>query len=169
VEHIVVGVDGSTASRAALRWAADLAHRLGAGLEVVQVWHYPPDLHEWDAMPSNYGYLPMVPPAERVELGVHDDLAATVAEVLGPKPVCAVRQRVIEGHPGRVLADVADGATLLVVGRCGHGGLAGMLLGSVARACSEHADCPVVVVPRPRAVRDDRPGAPSSDVARPAR
>jgi nucleotide-binding universal stress UspA family protein len=46
-----------------------------------------------------------------------------------------------------VLIDAADGATLLVVGRRGHGGVVGLLLGSVARACTEHAPCPVVVVP----------------------
>jgi nucleotide-binding universal stress UspA family protein len=49
-----------------------------------------------------------------------------------------------------VLIEAADGALLLVVGRRGHGGLVGLLLGSVARACTEHANCPVVVVPRPR-------------------
>ena len=56
-------------------------------------------------------------------------------------------QRVVEGHPAQVLIDAADGATLLVVGRRGHGGVVGLLLGSVARACTEHAPCPVVVVP----------------------
>jgi nucleotide-binding universal stress UspA family protein len=80
MQRIVVGVDGSAASRAALSRAADLARDLGAGLEVVQAWQYPPDLHDWDAVPSNYGFLPMVPPVQRVEEGVRDDLAATVAD-----------------------------------------------------------------------------------------
>jgi nucleotide-binding universal stress UspA family protein len=154
VERIVVGIDGSATSRAALRWAADLARRLDAGLEVVNVWQYPPALHEWDAVPSNYGYLPMVPPAERIEQEARDGLAATVADVLGSEPGCAVTQRVVEGHPARKLSDLAAGAALLVVGRRGHGGLAGMLLGSVARTCSEHAGCPVVVVPHTNS--DDR-------------
>jgi len=78
MQRIVVGVDGSAASRAALSRAADLARDLGAGLEVVQAWQYPPDLHDWDAVPSNYGFLPMVPPVQRVEEGVRDDLAATI-------------------------------------------------------------------------------------------
>ena len=90
VQRIVVGVDGSAASRAALRRAADLAQDLGAELDVVQAWQYPPALHDWDAVPSNYGYLPMAPPVERVEQDARDDLAATVADVLGPDPVVTV-------------------------------------------------------------------------------
>jgi nucleotide-binding universal stress UspA family protein len=152
VQRIVVGVDGSAESRSALRWAADVAGGLGAALEVVRVWQYPPALREWDAVPSNYGYLPMVPGMER---GVRDDLPATVAEVLGPQPKVVVMQRVVEGHPAQLLIDAADGAMLLVVGRRGHGGLVGLLLGSVARACTEHAGCPVVVVPRPRGLDGD--------------
>lgn len=165
MQRIVVGVDGSAESRAALRWAADVAARLGATLETVQAWEYPPALREWDAVPSNYGYLPMVPGIERVESCARDDLAAAVAEVLGPRPDVVVAQRVVEGHPARVLIEAAAGALLLVVGRRGHGGLVGLLLGSVARACTEHAGCPVVVVPAPYAGDGDvdtsapRPGA----------
>ena len=162
-----MGVDGSAASRAALRWAADLALRLGAALEAVQAWQYPPDLRDWEALPSNYGYLPMVPSVERVEQGVRDGLAATVADVLGTEPGLAVTQRVVEGHPGRALMDAADGATFLVVGRRSHGGLAELLLGSVARACSEHADCPVVIVPRPHATGEGRPEIASGAVGTP--
>lgn len=136
---MVVGVDGSAESRAALRWAAEVAAGFGAAVEAVQVWQYPPALQEWDAVPSNYGYLPSVPGIERVECGVRDGLAATAALVLGPEPGVEVAQRVVEGHPARVLIEAADGALLLVVGRRGHGGLVGLLLGSVARACTEHA------------------------------
>ena len=155
VQRIVVGVDGSAESRAALRWAAEVAAGFGAAVEAVQVWQYPPALQEWDAVPSNYGYLPSVPGIERVERGVRDGLAATVALVLGPEPGVEVAQRVVEGHPAQVLVEAADGALLLVVGRRGHGGLVGLLLGSVARACTEHANCPVVVVPRPRGLDGD--------------
>jgi nucleotide-binding universal stress UspA family protein len=90
VERIVVGVDGSDTSRAALRWVAP---GLGAELDVVRAYRYPPALQDWTAVPSNYGFLPELP-------------------------------------------------------RSGHGGFSEMLrLGSVARACIEHAPCPVVVVP----------------------
>lgn len=152
MQRIVVGVDGSAESRAALRWAADVAVRLGAGLEVLQAWQYPPALHEWEALPSNYGYLPLLPRIQQVEQGIRDGLATIVAEVLGEQPGAAVTQRVVDGHAAQVLIDAADDAALLVVGRRGHSGLTGLLMGSVARACSEHANCPVVVVPSSREV-----------------
>ena len=167
MDRIVVGVDGSAASGTALRWAADLADRLGATLEVVQVWQYPPDLRDWEALPSNYGFLPMVPPPERVELDVRADLAGTVMGVLGPRRACRVERRVVEGHPARALVEAADGAMVLVVGRRGHGGLVGLLLGSVARACSEHAACPVVIVPRPGPADEGRPEAASAEAGAP--
>jgi hypothetical protein len=100
---IVVGVDGSPTSRAALRWAADEAERSGAALRVVRAWEYPPALREWDAVPSNYGYLPMAPGIERVCHTARDNLAATVAEVLGPHPRIPVEKRVVEGPPAQVL------------------------------------------------------------------
>jgi nucleotide-binding universal stress UspA family protein len=52
------------------------------------------------------------------------------------------------GHPAKVLLDAAEGADLLVVGSRGHGGFAGMLLGSVSQHVVAHAPCPVVVVRR---------------------
>jgi nucleotide-binding universal stress UspA family protein len=45
-----------------------------------------------------------------------------------------------------MLLDVSTGAQMLVVGSHGHGGFAGLLLGSVSAACAEHARCPVLVV-----------------------
>ena len=53
VQRIVVGVDGSETSKAALRWAADLARAFGVELEAVRAFRYPPALHDWDALPSN--------------------------------------------------------------------------------------------------------------------
>ena len=46
----------------------------------------------------------------------------------------------------QVLVDEADGADLLVVGSRGHGGFAGLLLGSVSQQCAHHAPCPVVII-----------------------
>jgi nucleotide-binding universal stress UspA family protein len=57
-----------------------------------------------------------------------------------------VRTEVVEGHPALVLVEVSNGADLLVVGNRGHGGFAGMLLGSVSEHCVTHAHCPVLVM-----------------------
>ena len=77
VQRIVVGVDGSETSKAALRWAADLARAFGVELEAVRAFRYPPALHDWNALPSNYGPLPELPPediVDHVEAGVGPDL-----------------------------------------------------------------------------------------------
>ena len=146
VQRIVVGVDGSETSKAALRWAADLARAFGVELEAVRAFRYPPALHDWNALPSNYGFLPELPPEDIVERGVHDDLVDLVAAELGSDSGATVRVR--RGHPAEVVLEAAADAVALVVGRSGHGGLTELLrVGSVARACAEHAPCPVVVVP----------------------
>jgi nucleotide-binding universal stress UspA family protein len=57
-----------------------------------------------------------------------------------------IERRVSEGAPATVLVDESRQADLLVVGSRGHGGFAGLLLGSVSQQCSHHAACPVVIV-----------------------
>jgi nucleotide-binding universal stress UspA family protein len=59
----------------------------------------------------------------------------------------AVTTRVMEGSPAAVLAEVSQGAAMLVVGAHGHRGLTRALLGSVSKGCLQKAHCPVVVVP----------------------
>jgi nucleotide-binding universal stress UspA family protein len=58
-----------------------------------------------------------------------------------------VRIEIIRGKSAAgALATAADGASLVVVGSCGCGGLRGLLLGSIGRALIEHAPCPVAIV-----------------------
>lgn len=134
--RIVVGVDGSASSKQALRWAADEAQRSGAALQVVMAWDNP----------YRDMWLPSDPPGtDRLAL-VKRTVTGLVDEVLGSPPPVAVDATAAEGPPAQVLVRAAGGADLLVVGSRGHGGFAGVLIGSVSLHCVSHAPCPVVVV-----------------------
>jgi nucleotide-binding universal stress UspA family protein len=146
--RIVVGVDGSPGSRAALRWALGQAQRTDARLDVVRaVWH--PGDYEWAAMPTNYGTVPLPIPEPHEDLiaAAGESLAEVVRDVIGDDPPVPVTTRAVDGQASGVLLDAAKDADLLVLGRHGHGGLIGMVLGSVSRHCVEHAPCGVVVIP----------------------
>jgi nucleotide-binding universal stress UspA family protein len=135
--RIVVGVDGSEASRDALTWAARQAALTGASLQVIMTWHVPTAAYGAQIpMPSDYDFIA---DSER-------ELGTVVSEVLGPQPGIGVSMVVMEGHPANRLIEASVGAELLVVGSRGHGAFSGMLLGSVSEHCVAHASCPVVVV-----------------------
>ena len=133
--RIVVGVDGSTSSRGALRWAAAQAALASAELEVVIGWSYP----------MSYGF-PVIADVDWAA-DARTTVEAELTDVLGDQQVTV---RVLEGHPARVLLDASRDADLLVVGSRGHGGFTGLLLGSVSEYVVTHASCPVVVVREPR-------------------
>ncbi|MFI6845189.1 universal stress protein [Kitasatospora sp. NBC_00085] len=134
--HIIVGVDGSPSSRAALRWALRQARLEGASIEAISAWDYPP-LSGWG----------LTIPGPEIEEAARLALADTVkVEQDAARLPVEVRQRTEYGHPADVLLQASHGAHLLVVGSRGLGGFTGTLLGSVSRHCVEHASCPVVVV-----------------------
>jgi nucleotide-binding universal stress UspA family protein len=139
---IVVGVDGSDSSRAALRWALEQAKVVGAELEAVLAFSF--EL-AWIDVGSDYQATWIEEATQRAREQLHGVLDEVVPE---PRPV-AVHPLVVEGSPATVLVDVARSADLLVVGARGRGGFAGLLLGSVSQRCVERASCPVVVVPNP--------------------
>jgi nucleotide-binding universal stress UspA family protein len=88
----------------------------------------------------------MVPPIDyQPEETARTLLARAIAQADEDGPI-AVEQVVDQGSPAAVLIDRSHDADLLVVGTRGHGGFAGMLLGSVSAHCVHHAHCPVVVV-----------------------
>ena len=136
---IVVGVDGSPGSRTALTWAAAEAADHGAGLVAVNVWEHT-----------------LLPPAGSVSVSeryVPDDSQATagqllqvIREELGEQPPVEVQPVVKQGRPAKVLIEESQGASLLVVGRRGHGGFAELVLGSVSQHVVAYAKCPVAVV-----------------------
>jgi nucleotide-binding universal stress UspA family protein len=133
--RVVVGVDGSDHSKAALRWAATAATTLGCPLRVVAAWELPAGL-----------VLPFVPgTVSSEELGqqAERDLAELVRDTVGDRP--GLELRAVKGSAVVALLDEVSPDSLLVVGSRGRGGFRGLLLGSVSRECVEHAPCPVVV------------------------
>lgn len=139
--RIVVGVDGSAGSKAALRWAMTQAQLTGAKVEAVACWQ--------DPVMWGYTYgVPALYEAGDLAASTEKSLGETITEVAGYLGQPAdVLSRVVQGHPAEVLIKAANGAGLLVVGSRGHGTFAGIMLGSVSQHCVQHAPCPVVVVP----------------------
>lgn len=133
--RIVVGLDGSRPSRAALHWATREAHLTRSSVEAIVAW-------EWVAQ---YAVYPYGPTDAELEGAAKSLLDAELAE-LGEAGRGIVTGRVEHGHPAGVLTDAARGARLLVVGSRGAGAGFRRLLGSTGLKCVRHADVPVVVV-----------------------
>jgi nucleotide-binding universal stress UspA family protein len=139
MDLIVVGVDGSEASGVALEFAVEEAVRRKGGLRIVCTWELPAV-----AAPPEVFAPPLVGGhAEYAERAVSEAVAR--AKELQPQIQCT--GVVVPGYASDVLVEEGRAAALLVVGRRGHGGLAGLLLGSVSRRVADHAPCPVTIVP----------------------
>jgi nucleotide-binding universal stress UspA family protein len=134
--RIVVGVDGSDSSAAALAWAVRQAKLTGSGLDALITWSVSASAALAGALPENFD------PAADAE----QTLVAAVASSREANPDVDLRTVVIEGAPGPGLVDYAEPADLLVIGSRGHGFVAGILLGSVSEYCVSHAHCPVLVL-----------------------
>ena len=134
--RIVVGVDGSPSSMAALRWAILQAELTGCAVDAVTAWR----------LPSRYGFAPVTDRATDFEGDAGKILADALNEASSVEPDVIIRSSVVEGHPAEVLVRAARGADMLVVGSRGHGGFTGALLGSVSQNCVHHAPCPVLVI-----------------------
>ncbi len=141
IKLIIVGVDGSDSSRAALQWAYDEAAHHGASLTAVMTWH-PPTLPQ----SPPYGALTEKDYESQPKLEALGVLDGLIAQLEKRDPEVDLRTSIEEGSPAKVLIERSKGADLMVVGSRGHGGFAGMLLGSVSQHLVAHADCPVVVV-----------------------
>ena len=138
--RIVVGVDGSPSSRAALRWAVRQARFTGGTVDAVVAWQIP-------MMLRSYGWAPIyVEEAGDFRQDARKMIEAVIGEEVEPADSEVVRSQVINGHPAQVLLDAAADADLLVVGSRGHGSFAEALLGSVGQHCVYHAHCPVLIM-----------------------
>ncbi|WP_082046062.1 universal stress protein [Arthrobacter sp. L77] len=130
---VVVGVDGSPSSVAALQLAARLIPLAGDVIHAVTSWQYPPPFGAYGPVDVN-----------------HEEMAGEVLdEALNaafPEGIpLGLERRLIQGPAAEVLLEESAHASMIVVGSRGHGGFAGLLLGSVSTAVAERAECPVLV------------------------
>ncbi len=139
VGRILVGVDGSEGSRRALLWAVDEAATHKATLQALLVWQSPCDFGEGLYVPVD---------EDKLAEGAMQRLEESIAEVTQEAPGVQIDCLVVEGDPAKTLCARSAEADLLVVGSRGHGGFAGLVLGSVSTKCAHHSRCPVVIVPR---------------------
>ncbi|MDD7937541.1 universal stress protein [Actinomycetospora lutea] len=140
--EVAVGVDGSEGSRAALDYAMDEAARRGVGVHAITAYAGP------DVWSTAEG---LVPDARVLHDAAQREATAAVQEVSAVRrergrPVPEVRTEVAMGPASTVLLHHARGASVLVVGHRGRGGLASRFIGSVGLSAVIHADCTVVVV-----------------------
>lgn len=134
VGRVVVGVDGSDVSAAAIRFAFQEAERRRVGITAVHA-----------AMRTRQ-HPSLQVPADIVEQVDQQLFAAAMESERVLVPGIDVETKLVHSHPAQALIDEADGAELIVVGSRGRGGFTGMLLGSVSQAVLHHAPCPVAVV-----------------------
>ncbi|MDQ2884228.1 MAG: universal stress protein [Actinomycetota bacterium] len=137
VGRIVVGVDGSPGSLAALRWAVREASSRGVALHAVTAWESPVESTFGDM--RTVGDFHPVSAAEEIMVTALADAGVSVQDQ-------TVTTGAVEGHPAEVLLEAAEDSELLVVGSRGHGKILGALLGSVSQYVAAHAACPVVVI-----------------------
>lgn len=136
---VVVAVDGSEASKTAVRWAANTANKRGIPLRLASSFTMPQFLYAEG----------MVPPKELFDelqsetMQVIEDARAIAYEVA---PDIKIGYTMAEGTPIDMLLEMSKDVTMIVMGSRGLGGLSGMVLGSVSAALVSHAHCPVVVV-----------------------
>ncbi|BBC91710.1 universal stress protein [Streptomyces griseofuscus] len=139
-ERIVVGVDGSEGSKQALNWAVRQAELTGGWVEAVIAWD----------VPQFHGALGWMPPSSSDEAALEgrarSEVTSAVEEAVAAHPTVQVSTVARYGTPAGVLLEASRDAALLVVGSRGLGGFKGLLLGSVAQHCVQHAHCPVLVL-----------------------
>jgi nucleotide-binding universal stress UspA family protein len=139
---IIVGVDGSDDSIAALRWAVDLAESICATVRAV---------HVWTPLPGHGITKKNRHTLESRRARRESDAEAVLREVVGGVEIesANVEQQVVEGNPGPALVDLSRNSDLLVVGAAGRSTNALVRrppLGSCARYATRHAMCPATVI-----------------------
>ncbi len=129
--RILVGVDGSGSSIDALHAAARIATAMNARIQAIIAWEYP----------AMFFPVPSWSPGNDAKV----ILSAAIKQAFGDEPPADLDSKVLCGYAATVLIEQSQFADMLVLGSRGHGGFAGLLLGSVSAACAQHSHCPVLI------------------------
>jgi nucleotide-binding universal stress UspA family protein len=131
--RMLVGVDGSAHSGAALRWALKEAEARSGQVTALLAWQVP-----FLSFPGAFD-------KDELEKRAKDFLLETVSAI-APSPAVPLLTFVAEGDPTQALVQASQEADLLVLGIRGRSPFAGLLLGSVSQGAAATAGCPVVLV-----------------------
>lgn len=134
--EVVVGVDGSPSSRAALEFAFEHANHAGLRLRVLSAWE----------MPAVHAAFPADQVAHDFRSAAERGTAEMVEGLAERWPDVVVEQDIVGGIAAELLIEASERAALVVVGSRGHGGFVGLLLGSVSTVVGHYAECPVAIV-----------------------
>lgn len=147
---IVVGVDGSKSSRAALDWAVAEARLRGSSLRAVHAWMIPAigaSEAPWSLM-ATADYMELDP--DRIEAAAGEALERELADAHGNEGgEVVVERQIVDAPAADAIVDASRDAELVVIGSRGRGSIKSLLLGSVSQHVVQHATCPVVVVRAP--------------------
>jgi nucleotide-binding universal stress UspA family protein len=137
---IVVGVDGSASSNAALRWALDEALLREVKLEAIHAFARP-------VVSTTSQALHLIETDFAPYRAAGAEIVDKALSEAGPSTeTVEIERSVVEGPAAAALLDAVSEDDLLVVGSRGRGGFPGLLLGSVSQQVAHHAPCPVVIV-----------------------
>jgi nucleotide-binding universal stress UspA family protein len=152
IQRILVPVDYSPCSRAALHFALELASKFEATLDVVHVWDRP--TYVTSALVATKGGVPMAALLEQVETTAKHDLSEFLSSAGAPAELIN-RGRLLSGDPASTLLQELkrEEHDLVVVGTHGRTGMTHLLMGSVAEKLARLATVPVVTVPDENARR----------------
>jgi nucleotide-binding universal stress UspA family protein len=141
---VVVGIDGSPQSQAALLWALRYVEAFDLEVRVVAVWAQPVQFADPGLAPAPADF------EAEARRWLADALSdGATSDGATPRLPARVEARMEQGNPAHVLLDHARTAEMIVLGSHGRGALDATLLGSVAQRCAQHAKCPVVLIPSP--------------------
>jgi nucleotide-binding universal stress UspA family protein len=138
---IVVGFDGSAHSERSIEWAMKEAALRHTPLTVLAV--HPVAVSAWTGTPITFAADEGE--VEKARTAAQESVDKVASQQGGERP--SVTVRALSGVPAEELIKAGEGADLVVVGSRGSGGFGRLLLGSVGSQVTQHAPCPVVVVP----------------------